>query len=133
VDPVPDPLLFFGSAGNPKQIKIRTSRSKVKLPLCLNKHHYMKPCGRVHVQIHVLLTSALDTGRWSASRPYRFIPGTHWIGGKVDPTAGMGDVEKRKFLTLPGLELQPFGCRARGQSLYRLNYCGSKIRIGNVF
>jgi hypothetical protein len=32
------------------------------------------------------LTSALDGGEWSASRPYRFTPGerapgTHWIGG----------------------------------------------------
>jgi len=32
------------------------------------------------------LTSALDEGEWSASRPGRFItreraPGTHWIGG----------------------------------------------------
>jgi hypothetical protein len=32
-------------------------------------------------------------------------PGTHWIGGWVDPRAGLDDVEKRKFLTLPGLEL----------------------------
>jgi hypothetical protein len=34
------------------------------------------------------LTSALDGGEWSASRPSRFIskeraPGTHWIGGWV--------------------------------------------------
>jgi hypothetical protein len=32
-------------------------------------------------------------------------PGTHWIGDWVGPRAGLGDVEKRKFLTLPGLEL----------------------------
>jgi hypothetical protein len=31
-------------------------------------------------------------------------------------------VEKRKFLTLPGLELQPLGRRARSQSLYRMSY-----------
>jgi hypothetical protein len=42
----------------------------------------------------------------------RFIPDTHWIGW-VDPRAGLDDVEKRKFLTLPGLELQPQGRPAR--------------------
>jgi hypothetical protein len=26
--------------------------------------------------------------------------GTHWIVGRVGPTAGLGDVEKRKLLTL---------------------------------
>jgi hypothetical protein len=38
------------------------------------------------------LTSALDGGEWSASHPDRFTlkersPGTHWIGGWVDPRA----------------------------------------------
>jgi hypothetical protein len=38
------------------------------------------------------LTSALDGGEWSASRPGRFTPrerasGTHWIGGWVGPRA----------------------------------------------
>jgi hypothetical protein len=38
------------------------------------------------------LTSALDGGKWSASRPGRFtsrerVPGTHWIGGWVGPRA----------------------------------------------
>jgi hypothetical protein len=46
------------------------------------------------------LTSALVGGEWSASRPGRFTPGergpgTHWIGDCVDPSAGMGDVEKK--------------------------------------
>jgi hypothetical protein len=49
-------------------------------------------------------------------------PGTHWIG----PKAGLDDVEKRKFLTLPGLELLPLGRPAHSQSLYRLSYLGSK-------
>jgi hypothetical protein len=42
----------------------------------------------------------------------------------VDPRAGLDDVEKRKFLTLRGLELRPLGCPARSQSLYRLSYPG---------
>jgi hypothetical protein len=52
-------------------------------------------------------------------------PGTHWIGGLVGPRAGLDDVEKRKFLTLPGLELRPHGRPARSQSLFRLRYRGS--------
>jgi hypothetical protein len=48
-------------------------------------------------------------------------PGTHWIGGWVDPRAGL-DMKRRKFLTLPGLELRPLGRLACSQSLYRLRY-----------
>jgi hypothetical protein len=77
------------------------------------------------------LTSALDGGEWSASRPGLFIPGerapgTHWIGGWVDPRAGLDDVEKRKFLTLLGFELRTLRRPARSQSLYRLRFPGSK-------
>jgi hypothetical protein len=43
----------------------------------------------------------------------------------VDPRTGLHDVEKRKFLTLPGLELRPHGHPARSQSLHRLRYPGS--------
>jgi hypothetical protein len=40
------------------------------------------------------LTSTLDGGEWSVSRPGRFTPrergpGTHWIGGWVGPRAGL--------------------------------------------
>jgi hypothetical protein len=38
----------------------------------------------------------------------------------VDPTAGLDDVEKRKFLTLPGLELRLLGRSAGSQPLSRL-------------
>jgi hypothetical protein len=72
----------------------------------------MKAYGRVDVQIHIFLISALAVGEWSPSRPGRFTPeemdpSIHWIGGWVDPRAGLDDVEKRKFLTLSGLELRP--------------------------
>jgi hypothetical protein len=48
------------------------------------------------------LTSVLDGGEWSASRPGRFIPrertpGTHWIGSWVGPTAVLDTVVKRKI------------------------------------
>jgi hypothetical protein len=70
----------------------------------------MKAYRGVDVWIHILLTSTLVGGEWSASRPGRFIhgeraPGTHWIGGWVDLGAGMDDLEK----TLPELELRPLG------------------------
>jgi hypothetical protein len=53
----------------------------------------MKAYGGVDVQIHIFLISALAGCEWSASRPGRFTPGerspgTHWIGGWVDPRAG---------------------------------------------
>jgi hypothetical protein len=34
-------------------------------------------------------------------------PSTHWIGGWVDTRTSLDDVEKTKFLPLPGLELRP--------------------------
>jgi hypothetical protein len=65
----------------------------------------------------------LDGGEWSASRPGRFNPGervsgTYLIGGYVDPGAGLDDMTKRRFLTLPGLELRSLYRPARSQSLY---------------
>jgi hypothetical protein len=52
----------------------------------------------------------------------------------VGPRAGLDDVEKRKFLTLPGLELRPLARPARSQSLYRLRYPGpDNIRIRNFY
>jgi hypothetical protein len=90
----------------------------------------MKAYGVVDVYIHIFLTSVLAGGEWSASRPGRFTPGertpdTHWIGGWVDPRAGLDDVEKRTFLTLPGLELRLLGRPVPSQPLYRLRYLGS--------
>jgi hypothetical protein len=95
----------------------------------------------------MFLTSALVRGEGSSSRPGRFTPGerapsTHWIGGWVDLRVGLDDLEKTKFLTLPGLELRPLGRTARSLSLYRLRYvimyvykitpdrlCGLVIRV----
>jgi hypothetical protein len=50
------------------------------------------------------LTSALDGGDWSASRPGRALPpgkgppGTHWTGGYVGPRAGMDTEDRGKIL-----------------------------------
>jgi hypothetical protein len=62
--------------------------------------------------------------------PGHFTPGdkaagTHRIGGWVDSRVGVDNVEKRKFLTLPELELRHLGHPARSQSLYRLRYPSS--------
>jgi hypothetical protein len=46
----------------------------------------------------------------------------------VDPRAGLDDVEKRKLLTLPGLELRPLGRYPRSQSVYRLSYPRSNLK-----
>jgi hypothetical protein len=90
----------------------------------------MKAYGGVDVQIHIFLTSALVGGDWTTSRPGHFtpgerVPGTNQLGGWVGPRAGLDDVEKRKFLTLPGLEIRPLGRTFGSQSLYRLRYPGS--------
>jgi hypothetical protein len=66
----------------------------------------MKAYGGVGVYIHIFLTSALAGGEWLASRSDLFtfggrVHGTYWIGDLVDPWAGLDDVEKGKFLTLP--------------------------------
>jgi hypothetical protein len=80
------------------------------------------------------MTSELGGGEWSTSRTGRFTPeegalGTHWLGGWMGPSAGLDGMEKRKFLTLSGLELRPLGCPGRSQSLYRLSYPGSYVML----
>jgi hypothetical protein len=65
---------------------------KDKASLCLTKYYVMKTYGGVEVKLHAFLTSVLDGGEWSASRPGRFIPrerspGSRWIGSWVDSRA----------------------------------------------
>jgi hypothetical protein len=48
---------------------------KVKLSLCLTKHYAMKAYGRMDVQIHYFLTSALVGGEFLASSSGRFTSG----------------------------------------------------------
>jgi hypothetical protein len=72
----------------------------------------MKAYGGVDIYIHIFLASKLAVGEWSVSRSGRFIqgeraPGTLWIGGWVNPRAGLDDLEKRTFLTQSRLELRP--------------------------
>jgi hypothetical protein len=72
------------------------------------------------------LTSVLVGGEWSASHPGRFTsaekaPGNHWVGGWMGPRTSLSDMEGRKCLTLPGLELRILGSADRSQSLYGLS------------
>jgi hypothetical protein len=102
--------------------------------LCLIKHYAVKALrgnGSILVT-HVFLTSALASGEWSASGRAALTPGerapvTHWKRGWVGPRSGLDDVEKRKFLTLPGLELKLLGRPAHSQSLYPTRYPGSYL------
>jgi hypothetical protein len=62
----------------------------------------MKGYWGVELQLRALLTSALDGGEWSASRPGHFTSserahGTHWIGGRVGPGAVLDAVVKREI------------------------------------
>jgi hypothetical protein len=73
---------------------------KVKISLCLNwasRHE-----GVLGEWRYSSLTSALDWGGWSASRPGRFnpreaAPATHWIGGWVGPRAVLDAVVNRRI------------------------------------
>jgi hypothetical protein len=87
----------------------------------------MKAYGEVDIWIHIFLTSSLAGGEWLASGLDRFTPEERSPGSWVGPRVGLDDLEKRKFLTLPGLKLRPLGRPVRIQSLYRLRCPGSYI------
>jgi hypothetical protein len=40
----------------------------------------------------------------AATVPLGKYPGTHWIGGWVDPTASLDVAEEKNFLPVPGFE-----------------------------
>jgi hypothetical protein len=58
------------------------------------------------------LTSALDGGEWSASRPCRFThreraPRTHWIGGWVGPQNRSERYGEEKKISYPAGNINP--------------------------
>jgi hypothetical protein len=74
----------------------------LQLSLCLTKHHALKTYAGVGIQLDASLTLESDESEWSASRLGRFTPRwrapvTHWIGGWVDPRAGLEAVVRRKI------------------------------------
>jgi hypothetical protein len=107
---------------------------KVNLPLCFNwPPHHEGVLEEWRYSTTHSLTSVLDGGEWSASRPGRFTPrertpGTHWIGSWVAPRAVLDAMVKRKTPSPrresnPRTPINP----ARSPALYRLNYHGSCI------
>jgi hypothetical protein len=59
----------------------------------------MKAYGGVDVYIYIFQTSTLAGSEWSASRPCNIIPGekapgSHRIGGWMNPRVGLNDIEK---------------------------------------
>jgi hypothetical protein len=50
----------------------------------------------------------------------------------VDPRTGLDNVNKRKFLTLPGLELKPLGRPTRIQSLHRRAYAIDRASLHDI-
>jgi hypothetical protein len=54
----------------------------------------MKVYTGVHIYLHTFLNSILIGGEWSTSRLCRLTPGTHFIGGWVDPRAGLDDMKR---------------------------------------
>jgi hypothetical protein len=98
-------LRFFIDQNSLISTLILKVKLKVKFFLCLTKHRAKKTYWRVEVQLHASLTSALNGGEWSASRPGRFIPserarGTQWIGGWVGSRAFLDAVVRRKIPSL---------------------------------
>jgi hypothetical protein len=95
--------LFLETAVRPTQPPIQLVKGKVKLSLCFNRApRHEDVLGEWRCSSTHSLTSALDGGEWSASRPGRFTTseralGTHWIGGWVGPRAGVHAVVKRKI------------------------------------
>jgi hypothetical protein len=86
-----------------KKVNVKVKvRVKVKLSLCFNwAPSHEGVLGEWRYSSTHSLTSTLDGGEWSYSRPGHFTPrerasGTHWIGRWVGPRAVLDAVVKRK-------------------------------------
>jgi hypothetical protein len=83
-------------------------------------------CGCIDLRILDLGTSWREVDSFT---PWRFTPCTHWIGGWVGIRTDLDDVERRKILPLPEIELPPLCRPARSQSLYWVRYLGSMLEL----
>jgi hypothetical protein len=86
----------------PSLSKFVDYKVKLKVSLCLIKLHPIKTYLEVEVRLYTFLTSALDTGKFSASCPHRFTagkrsPGTQWIGGLVGLRTRLDAMTQRKY------------------------------------
>jgi hypothetical protein len=57
------------------------------------------------------------------------LPSGERVPGIIGTTVGLDDVDKGKFLILPGLEFRPLSHPASIQSFYRLRYPGSFLEV----
>jgi hypothetical protein len=78
-------------------VRLVKVKVKVKLFLCLTKHHAMKTYWGVEYTSTRSFTSEMYGDEWSATHPCRFTPrkrtpGIHWIGGWMGPAAGLDAV-----------------------------------------
>jgi hypothetical protein len=92
----------------------------------------MKTCGRVEgIDTSFFFFNFGTNWRWMVSftplplYPRGRTPGTHWVGGRVSPRAGLDDTERWKFVTLPGPEFRHLHRPALSQSLNGLPCRGS--------
>jgi hypothetical protein len=75
---------------------------------CLIKHHAIKTYWGSGGKLRVFLSSALDGGEWSASRPGRRVPPLDRRLGEPQSQSGRSD-EREEFHHCPCRELNP--CR----------------------
>jgi hypothetical protein len=102
-----DPL--FVDHTNIRRCRLRLSQGEIKLSL-LRKRWAMMIYGGNGGIAPPILTTPLDGGEWSTSRPWSLYPrgkgpDTHLIADWVGPRTGLDAVEKRKILNC--LELNP--------------------------
>jgi len=78
------------------------SFGKVKLSLCLIRHHTMKMYEEMGIQLHTFLTFTLHRGEWLTSCHSHFTPmeksaSTCHLRGWMGPVASVDTMAKRKF------------------------------------
>jgi hypothetical protein len=103
---------------------------KMNIPLCLIKHLALNVYEGMEVQLHVFLTSALDEGEWSASRPGRFTlaPSIGHVRGWMGLRAGLDATETRN-ISCPCLESNLDSSVVQFQCEY-LSPCAFCIPVG---
>jgi hypothetical protein len=101
--PARNPALCHWAIPAPNESNQEIWKVKVKLSLCFTwTPRHVGVLGEWKYSSTHSLTSALDGGKWSVSRPGRFTPkkrapGTYWVGGWVGPRTVLGAVGKRKI------------------------------------